>query len=244
MTQLDSTKSDARPAPGRRLEEQIHRQLLDRIKTGAYPQGDRLPPEMEFAAEFGVSRPVIRAALARLREAGLIVSRRGAGSFVNTSLPEPESAIRPLGSIDDIADFYDFRRMLECEMAVQAARRAGTKDIERLEEILAEIDSRIAADLPTLDLDIRFHDALARISGNRFLVETFAMLHPHRRFVGEFVGALSPVSYASHKMHMQREHRTLVRAIASGDAAAARAAMLAHVNGSEHRIFRGTTDAD
>ena len=85
---------------------------------------------------------------------------------------------------------------------------------------------------------------LAEISGSRFLRETFAMLHPHRIFVGEFVGSLSPGSYTRHKEQMQVEHRALIAAIEKGDARAARKLMVRHVDGSEQRIFKGTTNAD
>ena len=69
--------------PSERLENQVHARLLDAIRLGDYSLGQKLPSEHELAAEYGVSRPVIRAALARLREDGLIVSRRGAGSFLS-----------------------------------------------------------------------------------------------------------------------------------------------------------------
>ncbi len=199
---------------------------------------------MDLAAEHGVSRPVIRAALARLREAGLIVSRKGAGSFVSAPAVEPDSALGPMGSIGDIADFYDYRRFLEAEAAARAAIRCQPTDILPLTALLDEIDRRIAEGRSTVELDIRFHHALAALADNRFLLETLTMMRAHMRFVGQFVGSLTPARFADHKQHMQVEHRALVRAIAGGKAEAARAAMIRHINGSEQRIFKGTSNAD
>lgn len=62
------------------LYHQLERALAERITAGVY--GDGLPGEMELVAEFGVSRGTVRQALDRLSRRGLIVRRRGRGSFV------------------------------------------------------------------------------------------------------------------------------------------------------------------
>lgn len=241
MPDTEANDIDApRTAPGLRLEERIYHDLLGRIQTGSYAQGERLPTENEFAAEFGVSRPVIRAALARLREAGLIVSRRGAGSFVSAARTTPGDGYGPLGSIEDIAEFFDFRRFLECESAARAAERCNPAKIAELHKMLDGIDADIEAGQATIELDIRFHATLARLAGNRFIEESLAMLRPQMLFVGQFVRSLSPSGYVSAKHSMQAEHRRLLDAIASGDPAAARTAMERHVSASEGRIFKGT----
>ncbi|WP_172296433.1 FadR/GntR family transcriptional regulator [Pseudoruegeria sp. HB172150] len=244
MTQAKTSDVQGAAAPpGLRLEERIYHDLLGRIQTGTYAQGERLPTENELAAEFGVSRPVIRAALARLREAGLIVSRQGAGSFVSAISSGPDTGYGPLGSIDDIAGFFEFRRFIECETAARAAAAATTAQIAELREYLSGIDADIEAGQATIELDIRFHAAVAELAGNRFLSESLRMLRPHMRFVGQFVRSLSPQGYVSAKMNMQAEHRKLVDAIASGDPDRARQAMKRHVESSEQRIFRGTGNA-
>ncbi len=78
---LSHSNEQAGVPPTLRHEERIYYDLLARIQSGDYPQGTRLPTEHDLAAEFGVSRPVIRAALARLREvaADLIT---GSGSAI------------------------------------------------------------------------------------------------------------------------------------------------------------------
>jgi GntR family transcriptional regulator len=62
------------------LYHQLERALAERIATGQY--GDGLPGELELVTEFGVSRGTVRQALDRLSRRGLIVRRRGRGSFV------------------------------------------------------------------------------------------------------------------------------------------------------------------
>ncbi|MFO7920149.1 MAG: phosphonate metabolism transcriptional regulator PhnF [Nioella sp.] len=68
---------------GRRaLWTAIRDTLTEEIARGHYRPGDRLPPEVQLAARFGVNRHTVRRALSALAEAGTVQSRRGAGVFV------------------------------------------------------------------------------------------------------------------------------------------------------------------
>ncbi len=242
---VPGTSENPGVAQGLRLEDRIYYDLLGRIRSGTYPLGTRLPTENEFAGEFGVSRPVIRAALARLREAGLVVSRQGAGSFVHTDagIRDESTGYEPLGSIEDIADYFGFRRLLECEVAALAAERCTPADLSDLHALLHRIEADIGAGQATIDGDVAFHARLGQIAGNRFLAESVEMLQPHMRFVARFVRSLTPSGYVNAKKNMQIEHRAIADAVGRNDAAAARAAMDRHVKASETRIFRGAQNA-
>jgi GntR family transcriptional regulator len=61
---------------------QIEDQLADRIESGEFAFGDRLPTERELAMQLGVSRMTVRAAMDRLAQRNLIVRREGSGTFV------------------------------------------------------------------------------------------------------------------------------------------------------------------
>jgi GntR family transcriptional regulator len=74
------------------LVQQVHNQLFERISSGQYEgPGDRLPSELELCEEFGVSRPTIREAIARLVEDGVLVRRHGVGTFISAP---PSSGLR------------------------------------------------------------------------------------------------------------------------------------------------------
>jgi len=57
-----------------RLSDQLYGQIFDRIASGQLNVGDKLPSENEICRQFGVSRPVVREALLRLRADGLVTA--------------------------------------------------------------------------------------------------------------------------------------------------------------------------
>ena len=226
-------------APNSRLDDRIYQALLGRIHSGTYGLGERLPPENDLADEFDVSRPVIRAALARLREAGLVVSRKGSGSFVSSGDSHTSGGFTALSSIEDIAGYFAFRRTIEAEAASLAATRPDKALIAQMHAALSGMDDEIEAGLATVEHDMRFHSLVARMSGNRYLYESLQLLRPHMIFMGRFVRSLSPSGYVRGKMSMRDEHHRIVAAIEAADPAAARARMEDHIRASELRIFEG-----
>lgn len=221
-----------------RLESQVYRQLLDKIRFGTYGLGQKLPSENELCDEHGVSRPVVRAALSKLRDSGLIVSRRGAGSFVNSGVPTEQTGFTPLSSIDDIANYFRFRRTIEADAAELAAQHATPEDVARLKDIANEVTAILDQGGDSVGLDVKFHTALAELSDSRFLLETVDMLRPHWIFVGNFVRSLGMTRVRRGK-RMTDEHLEIIDAIAANDPVRARRAMLDHIDGSERRVFKG-----
>ena len=221
-----------------RLENQVHRRLLDKIRFGDYALGQRLPSENELCEEHGVSRPVVRAALSKLRDSGLIVSRQGAGSFVHSGVPNDQAGFGALGSVEDIAAFFHFRRVIETASVELAAERAGTKGADRLWESVEMLRAQLEGGKDGVAADIHFHLTIAELSDSRFLIETVNMLQPHWHFVGNFLRSLG-VTGARKGKRMTDEHVAIVEAIAAGDPARARAAMSSHIDGSERRVFKG-----
>ena len=65
-----------------RLPDQVAAILMEELDSGVLKPGDMLPPEMELAAKFGVSRAVIREALSQLKAEGLLESQQGRGVTV------------------------------------------------------------------------------------------------------------------------------------------------------------------
>lgn len=234
-TQIDM-KAKRHP---RRLDGDVYDQLYIRISSGKYPLGSKLPSEYELAAEFSVSRPIVRTALARLRDSGLIVSRRGSGSYVSDATMTDAGSFGPIKSVEDIDHWYTFRRLIEGESAFLAASNTTPEFLEKLTNLAVEMDRYGVDGEEKFDVDRQFHDLIADTSGNRFLAEAVHMMRPHLMFISRFVRSLSKTGYKAGKIAMGGEHDDIINALKTADPDLARTAMIAHIDGSQRRVFKG-----
>ena len=177
--------------------------------------------------------------LPRLREDGLITSRQGAGSFISGGGQREGEGYGPLQSIDDIASYIRFRKLVEVESAGLAAENAGEAGVAALREMIEDMEESVRSGTSTIEMDGSFHFKIAELSNNRFLVDTLHMLRVHMFFIGKFVRSLGATGYRQGKIAMGGEHRAIFEAIAAGDADAARRAMALHIEASERRVFKG-----
>jgi GntR family transcriptional repressor for pyruvate dehydrogenase complex len=215
--------------------ERMHRA----IKSGAYKPDERLPTEHELATEFEVSRPVIREALRRLREQGLIYSRRGAGSFVRAlGLREPLG----FGQLENVADLlscYEFRLTLEPAAAAAAASRHDEKTLAAIRQALELLRDATNRQSHREDADYQFHLAIARGSNNSYFSTAMEALKDHISAGMKFHG-ISVKRETSGLSRVFAEHEAIAKAIASGDGPAARALMQTHLEGSRDRLFQNS----
>src|SRR5437763_3836199 len=110
---------------GNAFEETVER-LLQAIKLGVVPPGERLPAERDLATRLNVSRVTLREALHALQESGFVESRRGryGGTFVCTA--QPRTRPTPVSRMDDLEDALALRSVLETGSAEFAASRSLT----------------------------------------------------------------------------------------------------------------------
>ena len=133
--------ADAVPNRGAtRFSDIIYEKIVGMIADGNFPVNERLPSETKLAADFGASRPVVREALERLRADGLVVSRKGSGSYVRQRPDSSMLKMVPVGSLADVQRFFEFRAGLEAEAAELAARNWQPADKERITAALLSIE--------------------------------------------------------------------------------------------------------
>ncbi|MVW78902.1 FCD domain-containing protein [Bordetella sp. 02P26C-1] len=217
------------------LSDFAYKQVLTLIETRE--PDERLPSEDELARRLGVSRPVLRQALARLRTEGWVYARRGSGNFVGKPAAMQSAAFGPLHSIPDVRNFLAFRCLIEGESAAGAARctdRQLLDDIDRRQRMLEAAWSRGETGI---EEDIAFHGAIAAASGNRFFTLTMAALAEQTRVAIKLIRELSPLPMVRRAVDVRLEHRAIGQAIKDGDDAAAREAMLDHLRGGMTRLF-------
>ena len=215
--------------------ERMHRA----IKSGSYKPDERLPTEHELATELEVSRPVIREALRRLREQGMIYSRRGAGSFVRAiGLREP-LGFGQLENVADLLNCYEFRLTLEPAAAAAAAARHSAEDLASIRRALELLRDATNRQSHREDADYLFHLAIARAAQNNYFSTAMEALKDHIAVGMKFHG-ISVKREASGLTRVFEEHEAIVNAIAAGEAETARQQMHKHLTGSRDRLFLAT----
>ncbi|MDW9699906.1 FCD domain-containing protein [Sinorhizobium meliloti] len=222
--------------PRKGLPDIVFERMHRAIKSGAYKPDERLPTEHELATEFEVSRPIVREALKRLRDQGLIYSRRGAGSFVRAvGLREP-LGFGQLENVADLLNCYEFRLTLEPAAAAAAALRhdeTSLASIRRALELLRDATNRQSH---REDADFQFHLAIARAAQNSYFSTAMEALKEHIAVGMKFHG-ISVKREASGLARVFAEHEAIADAIAAGSAEEARMLMLKHLTGSRDRLF-------
>lgn len=207
--------------------------LFDMIVSGEASAGEPLPGEAALARTLDVSRLTLREAVRVLASRGVLQPVHGRGTFVN-----PPAQWTDLGSIvalrartssrGEIAvQLIEIRRMIEVGAAGLAAERRSGADLDRLERDLGDFDAHHAAgDAEGATVaDLAFHDHILQAAGNPFLLTVYEPL----RGLLERGRAETSASSAVRERAM-RHHRTILKALIAGDAAAAEQAMNAHMD--------------
>ncbi|WP_309080582.1 FCD domain-containing protein [Zhihengliuella sp.] len=208
------------------LMQEVVGRLRDAVASGRWPVGERIPPEPELVAEFGVSRGTLREAVKALAHAGLLEVLRGDGTYVRATSEISATAQRVYREHAD-EDVLQVRFALDTQTARLAAQAADPLVVAELRELLARRRAAWdAADYPGWsEADWGFHLRVAEASGNPLLHELYAsfgdVFHGTKmvqRLEAGFDGCLAS------------GHDELVEAIAAGDAEAAVRTVIANLD--------------
>lgn len=220
------------------LHDKVYGQMLALLGSPGFEPQARLPSEAALSQRLGVSRPVLRQALARLRDEGRLVSRKGSGSYVTEVLPQGAPlAFGSLSNIPDIRAFLEFRCCMEGEAAARAAGGRTAAQLAHIQDCRQAFEQALGAGRDAVEEDIAFHEAVAQASGNRFFYMTVAALAPQTRFSIGLVRSLAGRPQGERLADVCREHAAIAEAIAAQDADGARTAMQAHLQGGIQRLF-------
>jgi DNA-binding FadR family transcriptional regulator len=218
----------------KRLYRQIAEQLRGLIAAGEFPLASRLPPERDLAAQLGVSRPSVREALIALEVEGLVEVRMGSGIYV-TALEAAPAARAAVGTALGPFDIIRARALIESELAALAARVRTPRLHKRLRSAVRLMEDDIGRGVMPLRGDRDFHLALAEASDNAALVRVVTELFDERNNpLFEQLGR--HFENARSWRQAVAEHRAVMRAVAAGEAGAARKAMQQHLQNSHDRF--------
>ena len=219
------------------LADRVYHVMHSRIANGSYAADQRLPSENELADELDVSRPVLRAALERLRTEGLIYSRQGAGSFVRSRDERPSLGYSPVETIADIQRCYEFRLTIEPDAAYYAARRRNQAMLDELSQVLALLSDATSQHSHREDADYAFHMAITAASNNHYYEASMKALREHIHVGMRLHGRSLMNDRSSGLEHVFQEHVDIFEAIRNQDADAAKARMRQHIESSRNRLF-------
>lgn len=231
------------PPPHRpvRLAMQVADALRQAIAAGTWPAGTRLPPGRVLADEFGVSRAVMREAMAVLSHLGLVTARQGAGVFVAEPVPSAAPMATDEERAQGVLEQFELRRAIEVEAAALAARRCTPAALARIRAARDALNRRIDEGVESVEEGFAFHREIVLASGNPQLVKLLDELKP-TLFGTMRVMRENDSQRERFTAEVRHEHDDVVDAIAAGDPERARQAALTHFAGSEARIR--ATEAD
>lgn len=187
-------------------------------QSGAQP-GSRLPPERVLAEKLGVSRNTVREALKRWEALGIILRKKGSGTFLQAEVGINDSflSLRFKNDSANMLHALEVRRIIESESCVLAAQRATHEDLLEIERCLDQMERVHLAIGSAGAEDWAFHTSIYRASGNPLLLQMLNGIYDtlHAFFESPPEQALFSDSFPL--------HRELFNAIRQRDSTAARA---------------------
>jgi DNA-binding FadR family transcriptional regulator len=222
--------------PMEKLPSRVAALLYRDIESGLLNPGSRLPTEQSLAAQFGVSRNVIREAVAQLRADGVVEARQGVGAFILA--PEQRVAIRidrtALNQPGNMRDLFELRCILETQSAALAAGRRTKAQLKAIRQHLDRMQGEERWEDGSIDADLAFHREIARATGNDYI-------HTFISFVCEQIRQTIYLARRTNPLHdlvevNVGEHIRIYDALADGNAVEACQAMRAHIIGAARRV--------
>jgi GntR family transcriptional repressor for pyruvate dehydrogenase complex len=216
------------------LPQQIAERILTMIRERQLTPGDRLPAERDLAAALGVGRPALREALRALEMMNVIEIRQGAGAHV-TELKAGQLVqhLEFVVGLNDTAilELFEARKIVEAGIAEMAASLVSDEDIAALQACHQRLIDASGDAGAFLLADLEMHNLIAQIAANPMLVRFLESIRHLSVASRRRTGHLSGVTQQTIK-----DHQRIIDALAARDPAAARAAMLAHLDNVEKRL--------
>ncbi|SFV29225.1 DNA-binding transcriptional regulator, FadR family [Devosia crocina] len=221
-----------------KLAEMVVEALRKRIGAGEFGPGEKLPTESQLTLHFGVSRTVVREAIAALAADGMVQPRQGAGVYVMASASSTFSSIggETSNKISVALNVLEVRMGIEIESAGLAAQRASASQLAAIQEAWNEFGRLLKTGSPTGRTDFAFHRTLAAATNNPFYLEVLDALGSRTIpcDVASPWGTESVLSY-DYQVGLHEEHKIIMQAVVARDAEGAREAMREHLSRSQDR---------
>ncbi|MGZ8401104.1 MAG: FadR/GntR family transcriptional regulator [Methyloceanibacter sp.] len=209
------------------------------IETGAYSEGDRLPPERQLAECFNAARSTVRRALDQLERAGLVSRRLGSGTFVGASAASPRRA-------GDLADQVSPLQLIEARLAVEpfttrlAVLHATRRSLDDMEVVLAHAEDSVGDKDEFSKWDGEFHLLIAHASGNPLLINVYRQIN-HVRLHAQWDAMKEKILTPDVIAAYNRQHRSIFNALHERDAQGAFALITEHLEQARDDLVKANS---
>jgi DNA-binding FadR family transcriptional regulator len=209
------------------------------IETGAYSEGDRLPPERQLAECFNAARSTVRRALDQLEKAGLVSRRLGSGTFVGA----PPSATR---RAHDVADQVSPLQLIEARLAVEpfttrlAVLHATRRNLDDMELVLKHAEESLDDKDDFSKWDGEFHLLIAHASGNPLLINVYRQIN-HVRLHAQWDAMKEKILTPDVVSSYNRQHRAIFNALHERDAQGAFSLITEHLEKARDDLVKANS---
>ena len=223
-----------------RLSSQVCRLILSDIQKSTLKPGDRLASEAELSQKYGVSRSILREAIASLKEDDVLESRQGIGIIIKN--PNERQAFRFSDifdsiSVDNIDFFYEMRAILESAAAGLAAIRHTQEDMDAIKDALSDMEKAVQNNSLGNASHTRYNAAIAKASHNPVLIGFLEFLRNRLQNLAKELRLQTMIS--PHRAEtVIKEHQYIVQCIEEGVAEKAQSAVMTHLINAAHRSGR------
>ncbi|MCW2270494.1 HTH-type transcriptional regulator LutR [compost metagenome] len=219
------------------LVERVVGAIRAEIDSGRLAAESRLPTEQQLAEQLNVSRSVVREAVAQLKADGVLIARRGLGSYISQT---PTGTVfrfpSAQGRSPDLVQMFEVRLWIETQAASVAAQRRDAADLARMNTALQEMLDKRSDFAAAAAADVAFHRAIAEASKNDYFIAFHDFLRGQLAAARRTAWENSAVHSVGGSADANREHQALYQAIADGDRQAAAACAEAHLRASAKRL--------
>lgn len=221
--------------PGRGVGA-ISAHLRQAIETGAYAEGDQLPPERQLATTFGAARSTVRRALDQLERAGLVSRRLGSGTYVMATAATSQPGV-------DLTDEISPLQLIEARFAVEpfttrlAVLNATRRNLDDMDAVLTRAEAAGDDKDAFSKWDSEFHLEIARASRNPLLLNVYLEIN-EVRLHAQWDAMKEQILTAGVIAEYNRQHREIYQAFHKRDAQAAEALVRSHLDKARNDLLR------
>lgn len=218
------------------ISDQVFDYFVEEIRSGRLKPGDKLPAERQLCEDLGVSRVPIREAIRSLSRMGILMTKHGEGTTVNSSNPDVLSKAMNMYMLLDenlVLEFMEVRKIMEVEAARLAAVNATESEINDIEEIhkqrvayMKQVhDKDLDFDGKTMyELDRQLHTAIANATHNAVFSNFMDAIHTTLMVQQEQASKSGKMADEANN-----RHKKVIDAIKARNADDAAAAMSSHL---------------